>query len=99
MKNILFINKKISINFTLVLPRVSDITLVGELVEGTTLEAQFQVTGGHDGQNTLKWFRGVDNPSDGTIWDEISLCPSRLLFLTSTFYYSSIFRLTFLLSI
>jgi hypothetical protein len=55
-----------------VLPRVSDIILSGTLMEGETLEAQYRVTGGHDGQNSLKWFRGTQKEEGVTIWEDIS---------------------------
>lgn len=54
------------------LPRVSDIFLSGTLVEGETLEAQFQVAGGYEGQNSLKWFRGTQKEEGVTIWEDIS---------------------------
>lgn len=60
-----------SITAIVVLPRVSDIYLSGTLVEGETLEAQFQVTGGHETQNSLKWFRGTQKEEGVTIWDDI----------------------------
>ena len=50
-----------------VLPRASDILLSGAPVEGETLEAKFHATGGFEGQNSIKWFRGSQKEEGVTI--------------------------------